>query len=59
MRVLENNNKPATHFIEVWRDPVGNINNDMIDKISVLDIYLECTKIIACDTIAIFKIRAK
>ena len=59
MRVLENNNKPATHFIEVYKryDDVyeaTDILNMKHLRNSIIDTNISMAK-----TIAIFKIRAK
>ena len=63
VRVLENNLKPATHFIEVWSDgdktsqeykwqvimPIKDLYDEIEDTEFISNIY----------TIAIFKIRMK
>ena len=62
-RVLENNLKPATHFIEVWSD--GRLTNQQEDLERLLHIndlhdHLFSTKELdGLYTIAIFKIRMK
>ena len=61
--VLKNNEKPATHFIEVWSD--GKLTNQEEDSerlFPINDLYdhLFSTKELAdLYTIAIFKIRMK
>ena len=58
-RVLENNLKPATHFIELWKNGFDiNIWGDVWD-IDCLDDELKQTFFLGLDTIAIFKIRMK
>lgn len=63
MRVLENNNKPATHFIEVWRNPESELidewNFPYASEIEQLDRDVSTTENFKFITIAIFKIRAK
>ena len=57
-RVLPNNLKPATHFIEVIK--FGNHTiNDVCNEIKDLELQLSETKFIGLKTIAIFKIRLK
>lgn len=57
MYVLENNNKPATHFIEVYK--YKGVHNSEISLIYRLDEWLNDTFFAGMQTIAIFKIRMK
>ena len=57
MRVLENNNKPATHFIEVYKRYNGVYEATDIIEIKHLKNSIIDTSIIMATTIAIFKIR--
>lgn len=62
MRVLENNNKPATHFIEVWRNPESDDRhewNNPADIVRDIDSAVDFSNGLNFITIAIFKIRAK
>ena len=56
--VLENNRKPATHFIEVYKYR-GKVFNSQIDNISYLFELSIFQFVPAIRTIAIFKIRLK
>jgi hypothetical protein len=58
-RVLSNNNKPATHFIEVWKGAFDENINSTVTRIHLLDKYLNDTFFANSKTIAIFKIRPK
>lgn len=60
-KVLANNNKPPTHFIEVWIDPTnGNSDFDLRPEPMLnLESLLNHTTREGYKTIAIFKIRMK
>ena len=58
-RVLQNNLKPATHFIEVYSDYNGRNSQTWYYSVSLLNLFLEKTIETNLKTIAIFKIRAK
>lgn len=57
--VLKNNEKPATHFIEVILLHGHNVVNDICLPIDELKEQLEETEFIDAKTIALFKIRLK
>jgi hypothetical protein len=60
MRVLQNNLKPATHFIEVYKIYQETFNSGTPCDIGFIDDAIKCTEELDdCKTIAIFKIRAK
>ena len=59
MKALPNNNKPATHFIEVWKLKIGLPIYDEIKPIEILGSTLLATAFLDYKTIAIFKIRLK
>ena len=56
--VLKNNEKPATHFIEVWRSENGSFMDERPYKIRHLKDMLSINSKFVY-TIAIFKIRMK
>jgi len=57
--VLKNNEKPATHFIEVILFHSNKTIQDTCTPIQELREQLEETKFIGCKTVALFKIRLK
>jgi hypothetical protein len=63
IKVLPNNNTPATYFIEVWRHYASTYNhishNFQITPIGLLDIILNLSISNCAKTIAIFKIHPK
>ena len=57
--VLKNNEKPATHFIEVILVNGRHVVNDICLPMNELKEQLEETEFIDAKTIALFKIRMK
>ena len=58
--VLKNNEKPATHFIEVWKGSSGKYHEDLYPNFEALKLFLNVTQMTpTLETIAIFKIRMK